>query len=376
MTAGQLRSDRSFDSINTRHLAKQLVIAGRALADLAETDERIVAASADLKFSTLMSEFEDRHPRRFFQFGISERNMFGAAAGMASTGLRPYVATFASFAGLLCYENIRTDLAYPDMPVRVLATHAGISMGFFATSHHATEDISALRAVANLTVLSPSDGVSAATLLRATVDRPGPVYFRMSRGREEALYDSLPPSYVPGPAHQVRAGRDVLIVATGIMVRNALEAAEALEREWHLSVSVLDVHTLKPFDGAGIAQTAQHYPAVVVVEEHNVEGGLGTLVVEALAQAGLSIPVYKHGLYDEFCIIGPPHHCYVYYGLDTAGIGTVTRRVLDLVSDGRFYGRDRRLLWSEQDRDAVLEALSDQRRASAAQRDDGTPVDG
>jgi len=376
VTGIRLRSDRSFDSINTRHLAKQLVIAGRALADLAEYDQRIVAASSDLKYSTLMSEFEDRHPQRFFQFGISERNMFGAAAGMASAGLIPYVATFASFAGILCYENIRTDLAYPDMPVRVLATHAGISMGFFATSHHATEDISALRAVANLTVLSPSDGVSAATLLRATVDQPGPVYFRMSRGREEALYDSLPPSYVPGPAHQLRAGTDVLIIATGIMVRNALEAADTLERQFHLSATVLDVHTLKPFDAAGVAETAQNYPAVVVIEEHNVEGGLGTLVVEALAEAGLRIPVYKHGLSDEYCIIGPPHHCYVYYGLDPSGIGTVTRRVLDLVASDRFYGRERRPLWSEDDRRRVLEDLSGQRSGSATPREDGTPVDG
>jgi transketolase len=354
-----LQSDRSFDSINTRHLAKQLTIVGQALADLADSDDRIVAASADLKFSTLMSEFEDRHPDRFFQFGISERNMMGAAAGMASMGLRPYVATFASFAGLLCYENIRTDLAYPDMPVRVLATHAGISMGFFATSHHATEDISALRSVANLTVLSPADGTSAAALIAATVDHPGPVYFRLSRGREETLYDDgVPASYVPGQPYLVRSGTDVLIVATGLMVRNAVVAADALRRDGGLSATVLDVHTLKPFDAAALARHAAGHRAVVVVEEHNVEGGLGSMVVEAVAEAGLGVPVYKHGLYDEFCIIGPPHHCYLYYGLDEIGIATVARRVCELVDTGRFYERDRsQPLWTDTDRGQVQDQL-------------------
>ncbi len=350
-----LRSERSFDSINTRRLAVQLTHIGRSLATLADDDPRIVAASADLKFSTLMSEFEERHPDRFYQFGISERNMFGAAAGMASAGLRPYIATFASFAGILCYENIRTDLAYPDMPVRILATHSGISMGYFATSHHATEDISALRSVANLTVVSPADGLSAAHLIRETVDLPGPIYFRLSRGREQSLYEEIPSSFELGVPHLVRRGSKILLVATGLMVRNAVEAAQQLMETDQLDVAVLDVHTLKPFAFETVSGHLAGYDAVVVVEEHNVEGGLGTLVAEAAQQAGLRVPIYKHGLYDEFCIIGPPHHCYRYYGLDALGIATVVTRMTNLADSGGFFERSRSgSLWTDDDRRKVL----------------------
>ena len=189
--------------------------------------------------------------------------MFGAAAGMATTGLIPYVATFASFAGLLGYEAIRTDLAYPYVPVRVLATHAGISMGFFSTSHHATEDISALRSIADLMVLSPADGESAAELVRATVDHPGPIYFRLGRGREQTVYETAPENYRPGAPHVVRRGEDVLIAATGIMVPNAVEAAEQLAASG-VSATVLDVHTLKPFAGREVVEHVTSHPLTVV----------------------------------------------------------------------------------------------------------------
>lgn len=367
MTNYSLQSANSFDSINTRRLAKQLVIVGRGLAELGMTDERVVAASSDLKFSTLLSEFEERHPSRFFQFGISERNMIGAAAGMASCGLRPYVATFASFAGILAYENLRTDLAYPQMPVRVLATHAGISMGFFATSHHATEDISALRSVAGITVLSPADGASAVALIRETVDEPGPIYFRLSRGREESVYSELPTDYRVGHCQALRSGTDLLVIATGLMVGNSVVAADILTQRG-ISTSVLDVHTLKPFPEAEIVEAASHHPAVLVVEEHNTEGGLGTMVQEALGAAGLSVPCYKHGLYDEFCIIGPPNHCYMYYGLDSDGIATVAGRLVELQSDNSYFKipRQDRVLWREEDRKQVLQLVQSRPRASSA----------
>lgn len=363
MTNYSLQSPESFDSINTRRLAKQLVVVGRGLAELGTTDERIVTASADLKFSTLLSEFEERHPSRFFQFGISERNMMGAAAGMASCGLLPYVATFASFAGILAYENLRTDLAYPQMPVRVLATHAGISMGYFATSHHATEDISALRSIAGITVLSPADGASAVALIQQTINEPGPVYFRLSRGREESVYQALPSDYRVGYPQSLRTGTDLLIIATGLMVGYSAEAADLLT-EKGIFASVLDVHTLKPFPEEEIIQAAAHHPAVLVVEEHNTEGGLGTLVQEAIGGAGLSIPCYKHGLYDEFCIIGPPHHCYRYYGLDPNGIATVAGRLVERVADKRYFtvARGDRMMWTGEDRNSVLTQVQSRTR--------------
>ncbi len=353
-----LTSERSYNGLTNQNRNVQLRIPALALADLADHDERIVAASADLKLSTQLSEFEKRHPDRFFQFGISERNMLSAAAGMASCGLLPYVGTFASFSGLLGFENIRTDMAYPNMRVRVLATHAGVACGYFATSHHATEDISAMRGVANLMVLSPCDGESAATLLRSTLEHDGPLYVRLGRGRESAVYaEGTPPGYGPGAPHVLREGKDILVLATGVMVQGSVEAADLLA-DAGVSASIADVHTLKPFPDEAVADLASRHQAVVCVEEHNVLGGLGSMVVEAVGSGGLRTPVYKHGFYDEYSIIGAPTHLYEYYGLDGKGIDTVARRVLDLVATDRFYGRDRmRPLWGAQDRRDAAEAI-------------------
>ena len=347
------QSERSFESWEVRRQATQLVAVGRALADLADHDPRIVVGTADLKYATLVSEFEERHPDRFFQFGIAERNMFGAAAGMATSGLVPYVSTFASFSGLLGYEAIRTDLAYPQVPVRVLATHAGISMGFFSTSHHATEDLAALRAVAGLTVLSPADGRSAAALLEETVDLPGPIYVRLGRGREPSVYEELPAGFGFGRPQRVREGADLLVVATGIMVGNAVAAADDLAARG-IAAGVLDVHTIKPFPTAALVEAMATAPAVLVVEEHNVEGGLGTMVGEAAAAAGLRVPILKHGIPDEYCIIGPPAHCYAYYALDAPGIATVAERFVG--RSGTWFDGAHRECWTEADRAAAIAA--------------------
>jgi transketolase len=341
-----LRDPRSFDHVG-RDLGAKGFVAGRVLADLADDDERIVCASSDLKYVTQLAVFESRHPERFLQFGISERNMISAAAGLATVGLIPYVSTFACFSGLLAYENIRTDLAYPRLPVRVLATHAGIAMGYFGTSHHATEDIAALRAVADLTILSPCDARTTEALLRATVNRDGPIYFRMGRGREDDVYDALPADYAPGAPSVVTRGHDVLLAATGLTVSLARDAAHALAARG-ISATVLDVHTLKPFDGDAFAELATAHRRIVAVEEHNVEGGLGTLCVEALAARGVGVPVFKHGLRDEFSLIGPPSHLYRYYGLDSAGIATVAERAL------REDATPMHPLWTDADRRSVL----------------------
>lgn len=348
MMGAALRDARSQDGSATRKMQTGLIEFGSALADAADKNPRVVAGSADLKSSTLISAFADRHPDRFFQFGISERNMVSAAAGMASAGLIPYVSTFASFAGLLCYENIRTDLAYPGMPVRVIATHAGIAMGFFATSHHATEDISALRAVANLMIISPPDGKAAAALLKATVEHPQPIYFRLSRGRDETVYETLPEGYGPGAPWVVREGSDLLIVATGLMVSRAIAAAAELEKKG-FSATVLDVHTIKPFPEETIIEQAARHRAVLIVEEHNTEGGVGTMVQEALGRHCMSVPSFKHGLQDEFALIGPPNQCYRYYGLDGDGIAAVGRRLLERTGKGPITG-----LWAESDRHRIL----------------------
>ncbi len=345
-----LRDPGSFDHVG-RDVGARGFVAGRVLAELADNDERIVAAASDLKYVTQMAVFEARHPDRFFQFGISERNMITAAAGLATVGLVPYVSTFACFSGLLAYENIRTDLAYPRLPVRVLATHAGIAMGYFGTSHHATEDIAALRAVADLTVLSPSDAASTASLLQGTVDHPQPIYFRLGRGREDDVYvNGLVPPTGPGAPTVLRSGADVLLIATGFPVGATVAAADALAGEG-LSVTVLDAYSLKPFDDAAVAEQAARHRVVVTVEEHNVIGGLGSTVVEALAAHRVHVPVHKHGIYDQYSLIGPPAHLYRYYGLDAVGIATVVRRAAS--SDAGPI----RPLWTDKDAATVLAAV-------------------
>lgn len=337
---------RSFDHVGRDAGAN--FVAGRVLADLADDDPRIVVGCADLTYVTRLSEYGARHPDRFHYYGISERNMLGAAAGLATTGLIPYVCTFSCFSAILGYENIRTDLAYPNLPVRVLGTHAGISMGFFGTSHHATEDISALRAVAGLMVLSPSDPASTEALLKSTVDHDGPIFFRLGRGREEAVYPSVP-DLRPGPPSVVAEGTDLLLVATGILVQECRAAAERLAAAG-ISCTVLDVHTLKPFPAEAVAEHARGHRAVLTVEEHNVEGGLGTMTVEAIAGAGLRTTVHKHGLRDEFAIVGPPMHLYRYYGLSADGISTIGRRLMDRCDEQRLITS---ALWTESDRAEV-----------------------
>lgn len=345
----ELHDPTSFDHVGRDAGAN--FAAGEVLAELADTDPRIVVGCADLTYVTRLAIFGARHPERLLYYGISERNMLGAAAGLATTGLIPYVCTFASFSAILGYENIRTDHAYPGLPVRILGTHAGISMGFFGTSHHATEDLAALRAVAGLRVVSPCDPMSTRALIRETVDHPGPVYFRLGRGRESAVYSSEP-HFVPGEASVVRAGSDVLLVATGVMVQEALAASESLA-EKGVSATVVDVHTVKPFPGEHLARLAAEHSAVVSVEEHTIEGGLGTMTVEALAAQGVRTPLFKHGLRDEYALVGPPSRLYRYYGLDPVGIATVAQRLLDRPDSTALVVEP---LWSQQDRDDVYRA--------------------
>ena len=324
--------------------------AGEILAELADSDPRIVVGCADLTYVTRLAVFGARHPERLLYYGISERNMLGAAAGLATTGLLPYVCTFASFSGILGYENIRTDHAYPHLPVRILATHAGISMGFFGTSHHATEDLAALRAVAGLRIVSPCDPQSTRALIRQTVDEPGPVYFRIGRGREGAVYASEP-EFIPGQASVLREGRDLLIVATGVLVQEALAAAESMGADG-VGVTVADVHTVKPFPAGHVADLASRHAAVLTVEEHTVEGGVGTMTVEALAAHGVRAPLFKHGLRDEYSLVGPPTRLYRYYGLDAAGISAVGARLLARPGSPPLVSEP---LWTEADRQRVYD---------------------
>jgi len=308
------------------------------LADLVDEGHPIVACTADLKHSNGLVRFERRHPQRFFQFGISEQNMVTAAAGMATTGLEPYVATFASFLALLCAEQIRTDIAYTGLPVRLVGHHAGISLGFYGTSHHATEDLAITRAMAGMTVVAPADAASLAAAVRALAGRAGPVYLRIGRGREPDVYAPADlADFRIGTAIEHGGGADLTIVATGSSVHPALEAAALLRERGH-DVGVLDMHTVKPLDQEALARAAERSAALLTVEEHNVVGGLGGAVAEALADLGAGVPLRRHGLLDTYSLIGPPTHLLRHYRLDGPGIAAVAADLIEAREGAEGHG--------------------------------------
>ena len=296
------------------------------LGDLIDEGHPIVACTADLKYSNGLFRLQQRHPDRFLQFGISEQNMVSAAAGLATTGQIPYVATFASFLALLCCEQIRTDVAYPGLPVRLIGHHAGITLGFYGTSHHATEDLGIMRSLAGLAVVAPADGPSLSAALRATVALPGPVYLRIGRGRDPEVYaDGI--EFRLGRAIVHATGSDLTLIATGSTVHPSLAAA-AILRERGYSVGVVDMHTIKPLDAEAVLSAARSSSLLLTVEEHNVLGGLGGAVAEVLTEAGAGTRLHRHGIRDEYALIGPPTHLYSHYRLDADGIAAEAEEAL------------------------------------------------
>ncbi|MFD6064647.1 transketolase family protein [Rhodococcus wratislaviensis] len=294
------------------------------LADLVDEGHPIVAGTADLKYSNGLVAFQERHPDRYVQFGISEQHMVSTAAGLATTGLQPYVATFASFMAYLACEQIRTDIAYTKQPVRLIGHHAGITLGFYGTSHHATEDLAITRSIPGLTVIAPADTAQLGSALRAAVDHPAPIYFRIGRGQDPDVYAEGTQPFTIGTAIEHGAGTDLTIIATGSMVHPALAAARALNAGG-ISTGVVDMHTIKPLDTEAVARAAQRSRIVLTVEEHNVIGGLGGAVAEVVAEHGYGTRVVRHGVKDEYALIGPPTHLYRHYKLDAAGIEEVAR---------------------------------------------------
>lgn len=296
------------------------------LEDLVEAGKPVIAGTADLKYSNGLNRFQQNHPDRFVQFGISEQHMVSAAAGMATTGAMPFVATFASFLGLLCCEQIRMDVAYTRLPVRLIGHHTGISLGFYGTSHHATEDISTMRALAGLTVVSPSDGPQLRAAIRASANWPEPIYFRIGRGRDPQVYPK-DVEFEFGKGIEHARGTDLTFVACGTLVHPALEAAAALEKQG-LSVGVVDMPTVKPLDEQLIRELSDRTGVILTAEEHNVIGGLGSAVAEVLAGEPRSARLVRHGIQDEYSLIAAPTHLYAHYRLDSDGLVEAAREVL------------------------------------------------
>ena len=299
---------------------------GDTLAEIADQRDDIVVVTADLMFSNKTVSFRDRHPDRFINVGIAEQNMVSVSAGLATTGLIPYCATFASFMALTACEQIRTDCAYTKQKVRMLAHHAGISMGFYGTSHHATEDLSILRAMPNMTIICPADGNATDSAVRATVDLDGPIYFRLGRGKSDRVYDTLP-EFRLGKSNLLQDGHDLTVIANGILVGPAWQAAQDLAKEG-VSIRVLDMQAIKPFDDEAVLAAARETGGILTVEEHNIIGGVGSCVADVLADNGVATKFRRHGIRDEYVLVGPPLALYAHYGLDRPGIAKRIREVL------------------------------------------------
>lgn len=322
-----LRDDRSSDGSEQQRAIPAFVL-GEELADLADHDDRIAVLTADLAKANRTSDFEARHPERFFNMGIAEKNMITVAAGMAASGFVTYAATFASFSALLGCEQIRTDCAYPHLPVRVIGHHGGMSMGFYGTSHHALEDLGIMRTIADLTVVCATDANHLRGVLRASVDHPGAMYIRLGRGRDPEVYADVPDVRF-GEAIRVRDGGDAAIVTTGSEVHPALTAADRLAEETGAQVAVYDMHTLKPFDVGAIAAAAGT-GRILVAEEHNHTNGLGTATAEALFEGGFGdVALRRLDVPDEHVPVAPPAALYAHYRLGADGIGAALRDLLD-----------------------------------------------
>lgn len=296
---------------------------GRTLVNLGRENRNIVALTADLMHSVKTEEFKRQFPDRFFNFGVAEQNMMGAAAGMATCGKIPFVSTFACFASMRACEQVRTDIAYPRLNVKIVTTHAGVSIGAGGTTHHATEDIGIMRSIANMRIIVPADAIETEKAVRAASEYEGPVYMRLGRNPEPVIY-SQDYNYEIGKAVYLREGRDVTIIATGRMVAESLIAACELETEG-IEVRVINMHTVKPLDKEAVMEAANNTQLIVTVEEHNVIGGLGSAVAEAVTEQN-SCPVRRIGIPDIFSVIGSYNELLERYGLTGEQIANQIRK--------------------------------------------------
>ena len=295
---------------------------GKILIELARENDKIVAVSADLMLSTKLKEFAQEFPGRFIETGLTEQATVGMCAGMATCGLIPFFATFAAFATMRPCEQVRTDITYPKLNVKIVGTHAGLSMGPGGTTHHTTEDIAIMRSMANMVVLAPSDGVQTAKILQAVAEYDGPCYIRLPRGLGSpvALYESVEKCpFEIGKATVLKEGNDVTIIAGGSpVVQESFIAANELEKEG-ISVRVIDMACVKPIDKEIIVKAAEETGGIITVEDHNVMGGVGSAVAEVVVQER-PVPMKLVGVPDVYSTLGPPEDLWARYGLNSIAL--------------------------------------------------------
>ena len=290
---------------------------GNALVELGKKRDDFVVLDADLAAATQTGMFKKAFPERFYDCGIAEQNMIGIAAGIAATGKKVFASSFAMFAAGRAFEQVRNSIGYPHLNVIIGATHAGISVGEDGATHQCCEDIALMRTIPGMTVINPADDTEAKKAVEAALELDGPVYIRFGRLAVPVIFDE-DYDFQIGKGVEMKEGSDVTIVATGLMVNEALQAHELLAAEG-ISARVINIATIKPLDKDIIIKAAQETGAIVTAEEHSVIGGLGSAVAEAVCEA-CPVPVVKLGVNDTFGHSGPAVKLLDEFGLRAANI--------------------------------------------------------
>ena len=291
---------------------------GNALVELGAEHDNLIVLDADLAAATKTGVFKKAYPDRHIDCGIAECNMMGIAAGLSTTGIVPFASTFAMFAAGRAFEQVRNSIGYPHLNVKIGATHAGISVGEDGATHQCNEDIALMRTIPGMVILNPADDVEAKACVKAAYEYNGPVYLRFGRLAVPVINDRPDYKFELGKGVVLREGKDVTIVATGLCVSSALEAAEKLAADG-IDAKIINIHTIKPLDEELIAAAAKETGKVVTVEEHSVIGGLGSAVCDELAEK-CPVPVKKIGVQDVFGESGPAVALLAKYKLDGEGV--------------------------------------------------------
>ena len=300
---------------------------GAALVELAEKYDFVVL-DADLAEATKTVKFKKAYPERFFDCGIAEGNMMSVAAGIATTGKTVFASSFAMFAAGRAFEQVRNSIGYPHLNVKIGATHAGISVGEDGATHQCNEDIALMRTIPGMTIVNPSDAVEARATVECALKTEGPFYLRFGRFAVPTINDTPDYKFELGKGVLLRDGKDVSLVATGLMVPAAIEAAELLAAEG-IDARVINIHTVKPIDGEILAKAARETGAIVTAEEHNVIGGLGAAVAESVCES-CPVPVIRVGMQDCYGHSGTVPGLLEQYGLTPAAIAENAKRSIAL----------------------------------------------
>lgn len=299
---------------------------GKALVELGKKNKNIVVLDADLSKSTRTAEFGKEFPERFIDMGIAEGNMMATAAGLATCGKIPFASSFAMFATGRAFEQVRNSICYPKLNVKIAATHAGVTVGEDGATHQSVEDVSLMRSIPNMVVINPADAVETKAAIFAAAEHKGPVYIRLGRYGVPVIYDEADYKFELGKSITIRDGKDVTIIAAGVLVSEALKAYDILNREG-ISARIIDMHTIKPIDKDAIIKAAKDTGAIITAEEHSIIGGLGSAVAEVLSEE-YPVIMKRIGLNDVFGQSGQAGELLNFYGLSADNIVAEAKKII------------------------------------------------